>query len=199
MDKETFMRTWIALMLTALCGCTLADVKVDVVSERTTLENQVLGTYNALDREMLLVASVRGVDARGEIREAPRHSQEHRDAVAAMQVLAFHADDLQAFKRLGWVGENNEGLLTPFGMETKMPPPDLAEFAQRYTGEEFEAVVAQSNEAREVVMRRVIETNENLTQDQLPDVRRIFGRLNAENALPGEKIQGPGGEWRVKP
>jgi hypothetical protein len=47
-------------------------------------------------------------------------------------------------------------------------------------------------------MRRVIETNENLTEAQLPEVRRIFGQLNAENALPGEKVQGPGGEWRVR-
>jgi hypothetical protein len=59
--------------------------------------------------------------------------------------------------------------------------------------------VAQCNEARKVVMRRVIETNENLTEAQLPEVRRIFGSLNAENALPGEKIQGPSGSWQVKP
>ncbi len=192
------MRNWIALLLAALCGCTLADVKVEVVSERTTLENQVLGAYNALDREMLLAASVRGVDARGEIRKPPRHSQEHRDAITALQVLAFHADDLQAFKRLGWVGENNEGLLTSFDMKAALPPPDLAEFAARYTGEEFEAVVSRCNEAREVVMRRVIETSEHLSEEQLPEVRRIFGRLNVENALPGEKIQGPGGDWRVQ-
>lgn len=185
-------------LLSFLYGCTLAEVKVDVVSERTTLENQVLGTYNALDREMLLVASVRGVDAHGEIREPPKHSQEHRDAITAMQVLAFHADDIQAFKRLGWVGENNEGLLTPFDMKTNAPPPDLAEFAVRYKKAEFDAVVAQCNDARKAVMRRVIETNENLTEAQLPEVQRIFARLNAQNALSGEKIQGQEGEWRVR-
>jgi len=78
----------------ALAGCTLAQVEVDVVSERTALENQVLGTYDALDREMLLVASVRGVDSAGQIQEPPRRSGEAADAMEAMQVLAFHDDDL---------------------------------------------------------------------------------------------------------
>src|SRR5512147_2872448 len=95
------------LMVAALCaGCTLAQVKVDVVSERTSLENQVLGTYNALDREMLLVASVRGVDTEGRVETPPRQSQEQQDVLLAMQVLSFHEDDLKAFKQLGWVGEN---------------------------------------------------------------------------------------------
>ncbi len=193
------MRRCAVLFWVLLAGCTLADVQVEVLSERTTLENQVLGTYNSLDREMLLVASVRGVDARGEIREPPPHSREHRDAVTAMQVLAFHEDDLTAFKRLGWVGENNRGLLTPFGIDRTDPPPDLADFAQGYSPEEFEAVVAASNEARETVMRRVIETNESLTEADLPEVRRVFGRLNAENAPPGVKIETAGGEWIAKP
>ncbi len=179
-------------------GCTLAQVDVDVVSERTSLENQVLGTYNALDREMLLLASVRGVDADGEIRQPPKHSREHKDAVTAMQVLSFHEDDLIAFKRLRWVGENNEGLLTPFAMDRENPPEDLRDFALRYGEEEFNAVVGESNGARDLIMTRVIETNENLTAADMPEIRRIFARLNAEKAADGTRIQGEDGNWSVK-
>ena len=68
------MRMLSGCLILLLCGCTLARVQVDVLSQRTVLENQVLGTYNALDREMLLVASVRGVDAAGNIRQPPKHS-----------------------------------------------------------------------------------------------------------------------------
>ena len=96
--------TFICILFT---GCTLAKVDIDVVSERTALENQVLGTYNSLDNEMLLVASVRGVDSKGNIKKPPKKSQEHKDAIEAMQIQSFHADDLQALKKLGWVGENN--------------------------------------------------------------------------------------------
>lgn len=182
----------------ALAGCTLAQVKVDVVSERTALENQILGTYNALDREMLLVASVRGVDSAGQIQEPPRRSGEAADAMEAMQVLAFHDDDLQAFRRLGWVGENAEGLLTPFPLVKQGVPDDLKDFARRYGEEEFRTVVGEINRAREVVMRRVVALNEGLSDGDLPKVRRVFGRLNAESALPGEKIQLQDGAWTVK-
>jgi len=119
-----------------------------------------------------------------------------------MQVLSFHEDDLYAFKQLGWVGENNEGLLTSFELNRNNLPedinPDLKELAKGYKEDEFNAVVAQINEARTVVMRRVIETNENLTESDLPSVYKIFGRLNAENAWSGEKIQMEDGSWITK-
>ncbi len=182
-----------------ICGCTLAEVRVDVLSERTALENQVLGSYNALDREMLLTASVRGVDAEGNIRTPPRRSQEHKDAIAAMQVLDFHEDDIQAFKRLGWVGENNAGLIHAFPMNKENPPEDLQAFSDRYTPEEFESVLSLVNQSREVIMRRVIDLNENLSEADLPEVTRIFGKLNVENALPGEHVQMEDGSWSLKP
>ena len=190
------------LMLTAavVCaGCTLAQVKVDVVSERTSLENQVLGTYNALDREMLLVASVRGVDPEVRVQVPPRQSREQQDVLLAMQVLSFHEDDLQAFKRLGWVGENREGLLTVFPMTKEKVPKELKEFVERYKEEEFTSVVEKINAAREAVMRRVIALNETFTEADLPAVRSVFAKLNAENTRSGEKYQAEDGTWRVKP
>jgi len=188
------------LTAAAVCaGCTLAQVKVDVVSERTSLENQVLGTYNALDREMLLVASVRGVDTEGRVQAPPRQSREQQDVLLAMQVLAFHEDDLQAFKQLGWVGENKEGLLTVFPMTKEKVPKELKEFAERYKEEELRSVVEKTNAAREVVMQRVIALNENFTEGDLPAVRSVFAKLNAENAKSGEKVQAEDGTWKVKP
>lgn len=192
------MRALIASILILFVGCTLAEVKVEVMSERTALENQVLGTYNSLDREMLLVASKRGVDSRGRIQRPAQHSQEHKDAITAMQVISFHDDDLSAFKQLGWVGENNRGAVEIFQMDKKKVPENLKDFSQRFTLEEFKHVVSQINSSREVIMRRVIDMNENLTADDMPRIRRIFGKLNIEKALPGEKIQNPDGTWTVK-
>jgi len=148
--------TFIFLILTCLAGCTLADVNVELLSERTALENQVLGSYNSLDAQMLLSASVRGVDTSGNITRPPRHSREYRDTISAMQVLDFHADDLDMFKRLGWVGENNQGLVEPFSMDTSDIPDNLNEFAARYSEEEFIFVISTINASREQVMRRVI-------------------------------------------
>ena len=192
------MRALIGIILIFIAGCTLAEVKVEVMSERTALENQVLGTYNALDREMLLVASVRGVDSRGRIKPPPKHSQEHKDAVTAMQALSFHVDDLQAFKQLGWAGENNTGLVEIFQMDKEDVPESLKNFSERFEPEEFEYVISQINKSRALIMHRVIDMNENLKKEDMPQIRRIFGQLNTENALPGEKIQQPDGAWAVK-
>lgn len=189
--------SFIGLIMLFFLGCTLAEVRVNVVSERTALENQVLGSYNSLDQELLLVASVRGVDPLGRIRTPPRRSRDHRDALEGMQVMAFHADDVETFKRLGWVGENNEGLLTTFPMEKASIPDDLKGFAAQYKEEEFRSVVKEVNAARERIMLRVVEINGNFTKEDLPSIRKVFGKLNMENALPGEKVQKEDGTWEV--
>ena len=187
------------MLLSALAGCTLAKVNVNVVSERTALENQVLGSYNALSDDVLLVASVRGVDPGGKIKTAPRKSREHQNAVMAIETLAFHEDDVDAFKRLGWVGENNLGLLTTFPMNKENAPDDLQAFAVRYPQDEFLSVVKQVNRAREVVMTRVLETNADFTEKDLPRIKRVFAKLNREKAFSGEKVQKEDGVWTTAP
>ncbi|MDH3346618.1 MAG: YdbL family protein [Desulfobulbaceae bacterium] len=198
-------KTTSSLLITVflLSACTLADVDVTVVSERTSLENQVLGSYNSLSSEVLLVASVRGVDPHGRVSSAPAHSGEQQDAVEAIQILSFHADDVDAFKQLQWVGENNQGLLESFGLQKESSeqqeiPPELTEFASRYQIAEFEKVVSEVNGARQVVMQRVVERNENLAKDDLPRVQTIFAKIQADKSLPGDKIQNEDGSWMVK-
>jgi uncharacterized protein YdbL (DUF1318 family) len=191
--------SYLVLLIVVLSGCTLAKVDVNVVSERTALENQVLGSYNALTQDVLLVASVRGVDPSGAIKTPPKKSREHQSAVEAVQTLSFHEDDVDAFKRLGWVGEDNEGRLALFPLQREKIPDELKAFAERYQQAEFDSVVAQVNKARNTVMQRVVDTNPDLTDEDLPRIRSIFARLNRENALSGEKIQQEDGSWTVKP
>lgn len=187
-----------AIIAATLSGCTLAEVKVNVASERTSLENQILGSYNSLSEETLLVASVRGVDPLGRIQTPPKVSREKQDAVAAMQVLSFHADDVDAFKRLGWAGEDNQGMLKAFGISRDKAPDDLRDFAARYREQEFRSVITEVNRAREVVMRRAVETNANLTQADMPKVRAVFAKLAADTAKPGDRYQNAEGAWTVK-
>jgi uncharacterized protein YdbL (DUF1318 family) len=199
MKKFSFLRDlFLVVMLSTSMGCTLAKVDVNVVSERTALENQVLGSYNALSDDVLLVASVRGVDPSGKIKTPPRKSREYRNAVMSMETLAFHEDDVDGFKRLGWVGENNLGLLTTFPMNKEKAPDDLQAFAARFPPDEFRSVVKQVNRAREVVMMRVVETNVNFTEKDLPQIKAVFAKLNREKALPGEKIQKEDGSWATR-
>lgn len=197
METDTIFRMIrMAAPALVLAGCTLAKVDVNVVGERTSLENQVLGSYNSLTEDVLLVASVRGVSPGGKIEAPPRRSPEQEDGVRALEDLAFHADDLDAFKRLGWVGENREGLLTPFPMTPpKKGTPELTAFASRYPEAEFRQVVDEVNKAREVLMLRVVQTNENFTTRDLPAIRTVFARINRQNSPPGTRVQGEDGQW----
>ena len=188
----------IFLILTTLSGCTMADVKVEMLSERTALENQVLGSYNALDSQMLLAASVRGVDTSGNISRPPKHSREYKDTISAMQIIDFHADDLDSFKQLGWAGENNQGLIEPFKIDRTNIPEEFKNFADRYSAEEFEFVITKINESRKKIMMRVIYMNEDLSETDLPEVKKIFAKINAKKAAPGNKIQDADGNWLRK-
>jgi len=115
-----------------------------------------------------------------------------------VETLAFHGDDVDAFKRLSWVGEDNQGRLATFPLQREKVPDDLQAFSARYQQPEFDAVVAQVNKARDAVMQRVVDTNPDLTDKDLPRIRSIFARINRENALSGEKIQQEDGSWTVK-
>jgi uncharacterized protein YdbL (DUF1318 family) len=179
-----------------ISGCTLAKVDVNVVSERTSLENQVLGTYNSLSEDMLLVASVRGVSPSGKIDAPPQHTPEQQDATRALETIAFHADDVETFKRFGWVGENQEGLLTPFTREPpKVTSTELKSFAANYSEAEFQQVIKEVNQAREVLMMRVVQTNENFTLKDLPVIRKVFAKINRHNSALGSKVQDADGRW----
>ena len=196
-DISPFLRFSVLFSLVLiLSGCTLAKVDVNVVSERTSLENQVLGTYNSLSEDMLLVASVRGVSPGGKIDVPQRHTPEQLDATRALETIAFHADDVETFKKFGWIGENNEGLLTPFTRENpKVTSEELKSFAANYSAAEFQQVVQEVNQAREVLMMRVVQTNENFTIKDLPAIRKVFARINRQNSAPGAKVQEADGRW----
>ena len=199
MQNRSWRKYFITLGLALFfCGCTLAKVDVNVVSERTSLENQVLGTYNSLNEDMLLVASVRGVSPTGKIEAPPRHTPEQIDATKAMETIAFHSDDIETFKRFGWIGENYEGLLTPFPRETpKVTAEELKSFAANYSEAEFQQVVKEVNQSREVLMMRVVQTNENFTIKDLPAIRKVFARINRQNSATGSKVQDADGRWRT--
>lgn len=193
-------RPGVLLLALLVCnGCTLAKVDVNVVSERTSLENQVLGTYNSLSEDLLLVASVRGVSPTGKIEAPPRHTPEQQEATRALETISFHADDVESFKRLGWAGENRDGLLTPFGREIpNQLTPELRSFATLYSEAEFRQVIDEVNQSREVLMNRVVQTNENFTAKDLPAIRKVFARINRQNSAPGTKVQSDDGTWTIQ-
>ena len=169
-------------------GCGGPLVGVTVVDERTALENQVLGTYEELNQEVLLIASVRYIDPKGQLQKAPEIPPGKKAVIRALQRASFNKDDIDQYKEQGVLGENNQGgitLLTPDKID-----PDQLPFVEN--------LVQEENADREVVMRRVIETNEKLSEKDLPRVKKMFAALNRDKASFGHMIQSDDGKWKKK-
>lgn len=177
------------LLACLLCvGCSGPLVGVTVVDERTALENQVLGSYQELDQEVLLLASVRYIDPSGKIKKTKKVPERKREVIRAMQRTSFNKDDVDRLKASGILGENNAGGVTLL-TEEKVDPEQLA-FVRN--------LVQEENADREVVMQRMIATNEQLSESDLPEVRIIFAALNRDTARPGDMIQKENGDWMAK-
>lgn len=176
------------LLLALLTGCGGPLVGVTVVDERTALENQVLGTYQELNQQVMLVASVRYIDPKGQLKQTQELPQGKKDVVRALQRVSFNKDDLDRYKSLGIIGENNEGGITLLEPE-KVQPADRAF---------VENLVKEENADRLAIMSRIIETNETLSPTDLPRVHKMFAALNRDKALKGERIQLDDGTWIQK-
>ena len=178
-----------AILWLSACG-KLVGVDVTVVDQKTALENQILGSYEELGNEMLLLASVRSVDETGKLKTVAEIPSGKRQAIRAMQRQEFNRDDIQSFKQTGVAGEGNTGLLVFFENQKTKQDKQFGSFAQ--------AILKEENEDRLTILKRTIATNEAFADGDLPKVRKIFASLNRDSANSGEKIQQENGEWTVK-
>ncbi len=177
---------------TAGCSLLIPDVKVNVnvYDQRTQLENQVRGTYEELSDELLLVASVRGIDPNGKLTKPPPLAPGKEEALRAAQSREFNRDDLEQAMSQGCAGEASDGSVTPRPCAQTEQDPRYKAFT--------EAILAEENADRLVLMRRVIATNSDLTEKDLDQVRKVFADVNRENARAGWWVQQVDGSWTKK-
>ncbi len=180
----------LAAVTLSACVEKLADVNVTVVDQKTALENQILGSYEELGDEMVLLASVRSVDEEGKLQSVAKLPPGKLKAIRAMQRREFNRDDIQSFKELGCAGEGNDGLLVFFEIDRTRNDPQFKAFVQ--------SIIKEENEDRITTLERIVATNENFSEQDMAKVRRISASLNRDNAKPGERIQLEDGSWVAK-
>jgi len=78
-------------------------------------------------------------------------------------------------------GEGNDGLLNFFETERTKIDAGFKKFSS--------AIIAEENEDR------IVATNENFTNRDLPKVQKISTSLNHDNAKPDEKIRQEDSNW----
>jgi hypothetical protein len=191
-EGKQILKVWAglaAILWLGACG-KLVGVDVTVVDQKTALENQILGSYEELGNEMLLLASVRSVDETGKLKTVAEIPSGKKRAIRAMQRQEFNRDDIQSFKQTGVAGEGNEGLLVFFENQKTKEDKPFNSFVQ--------AIIKEENEDRLIILNRTIATNEAFSDGDLPKVQKIFASLNRDSAKNGEKIQQENGAWTVK-
>jgi len=172
------------------CAKKLVDVNVTIVDQKTALENQILGSYEELGNEVLLLASVRSLDEEGKLKPVIEVPKGKRLALKAMQRQEFNRDDIREFKSTLCVGEGNDGLLKYFENERTLKDSDYKKFVV--------AILKEENKDRLTILQRIVATNENFSDKDLPKVEKISASLNRDNAHAGEKIQSDDGAWSIK-
>lgn len=177
-------------ILFSACSGKLVGVNVTVVDQKTALENQILGSYEELGNDMMLLASVRSVDENGKLKTVAQIPPAKLKAIRATQRREFNRDDIQMFKQIGCAGEGNDGFLVFFDVERTQKDPKFKSFVQ--------TIIKEENEDRLATLERIVDTNEAFSEASLPKVKQISASLNRDNAKPGEKIQLEDGTWAVK-
>ena len=140
---KIFPSVWQNLMTAGLlalflegCGGKLVDVNVTIVDQKTALENQILGSYEELGNDVLLLASLRSVDEEGKLKPATEIPKGKLRALRAMQRQEFNRDDIQGFKQTLCAGEGNDGYLKFFDNERTKTDAQFKEFAEAIIAEE---------------------------------------------------------------
>jgi uncharacterized protein YdbL (DUF1318 family) len=172
------------------CSGPLVGVNVNVIDEKTLLERQILGSYEELSKDLVMIASVRGVDDEGKIKPLPYLPPGKEKALRAAQSREFNRDDIEAFKAEGCAGENKEGYLSVLQCPRMAKDRKYSDFVT--------SIVKEENEDRRIVLQRTMETSENLEPKDLPKLERVFAQMNRDTAKPGELIQTDDGKWIPK-
>lgn len=169
------------VLASALPACTF---NFELTAGRTALENQVMGSYKELDDDLILASSVRaGKQAKADM------SPGKRRALDARENQEFNRDDIDELKDKQIIGETATGLIA------MLPKGDRSAKDVRLA----QALVSEENRDREEIWKRIIESNENLSAKDLPEVRKTYAKLQRETTRAGQWFQDEGGNWTKKP
>ena len=170
----------------ALSQCSVKAPEVNITGEKTALENQIIGTYQQIEEDVLTVASVRAVNPK----QKTTMSSDKKRLLEAVQGLKFNRDDIEEFLADEIVGETNIGLLEIINKQKFEQDQELKNRAV--------TIVNNENNYRKIIMDRIILLNQQAAKAGEATVAKIFAKLNQDNAKPGSWIQLEDGTWIKK-
>jgi uncharacterized protein YdbL (DUF1318 family) len=186
MVPTRFVKRLVFLAAVALVACSIKPPEVRLTGEKTALEKEILGTYHQMREDTWMVASTRGTDTAPQASMSP----EKRRSLDALRQQEFNKDDVEEFKRNGWVGEAVSGELLV------RPSEELERDAEKKTL--VQDIVQEENLDRRVILERVVELNDALKRAVPQEVVAVFAKMYQENSPDGTWIEKPDGSWAKK-
>lgn len=170
------LRGIVVLFALTMGGCAF---NFEVTSQRTALENQVMGAYKELDDELVLSGAVRGESPVGELNAA----------LKARQNQMFNTDEIAELKTAGLLGEGSDGYLK------RIDRRSAGVNVPKFLLETLDQLNKQENGDRETIWRHMIAQNKNLTLKDLSNIGRSYAKIQREKASVGHWYQDESGKW----
>ena len=175
----------LVILVLAVTGCApKAEVKVQFIETRTSLENQVLGTYKQIGQEAWMISSVRATD-----QAATPLSPSKKEVFRAIENQEFNSDDITEFKDEGLIGESSNGELVLGDKLSTLAPARLSLVRE---------IIAEENQDRLTIIRRIIMENPQLRPESLEAVRQAFASIFWQKAAPHHWLITSEGQWLMK-
>ena len=172
-----------------LFSCSLlkpkAKIEINIVSEKTSLEHQVLGNYSFIGKNALLSFSVRTFP-----NDLTKLKNRKKRAMLAYLEMKYNRDDYERFMDMNIIGETDNGYITIVDKKKINENKALLKFVKK--------LVYEENRDRAIVYSRIIEITEGLTKEDLSKVEEIFAKKYREEAKKGWYIKTPEGKWERK-
>jgi hypothetical protein len=178
-------------------GSAACTFNFDVMTQRTALENQVMGSYRELEDDLILVSSVRSAKqarrGKGKDGAVAAMSESKRRALDARQNQDFNRDDLEELKDKTVIGETASGAVA-------FLPAGIGGEARGSASERklAQTLIAEENRDRETIWQRYIAANPNLKEKDLPVVKRTYAKIQRDQMRKGQWYQDEGGRWEAK-
>jgi len=171
---------FIALFIFALfiSACTIQP-KVELVSEQTALERQLLGRYSDLDEKALFVAPLRSMQ---------QGSDAMHDYRRALAGRAYRFDELQAWLNQGLLFEADDGLIHI--RDGKRPEMHADRFAQ---------LVQKENADRGSIIDLVIRHSAEFSEADKSRLAALFYQLRRKELAPGNWVRESGRLFQISP
>jgi uncharacterized protein YdbL (DUF1318 family) len=165
------------------------SVKFELTSQRTALENQIMGSYKELDDD-LMVTSIERPASLNDQKTSKSLGESTLDRAEKNRL--FNADDIQELKDKGIIGETADGTITvlpkQIGGSLRATPQQL---------KLAEALVDEENRDRTTIWKNSIPTTPKNFEKDEKSIREIFIKKIYDSAPSGHWFN-VDGTWKEK-